>query len=391
MTLRVAVEPKLLAWAVDRSGLGSEKLHARFPKLGAWLGGALLPTLKQAETFAKATHIPLGYLFLQAPPEEAIPIPDYRTIANAGLGKPSADLLDTLYLCQQRQDWYRDYARANGMKPLAFVGSVTVDTPVEMAAHRMGALLGTEMAERQEMPTWEAALKNLMTRAEGLGIMVMCNGIVGNNTRRKLNPDEFRGFALTDALAPLVFINGADTKSAQIFTLAHELAHLWLGETALSDIDFGIERAAANPVDSSRQQPVEQWCNAVAAELLVPRQLFEDNLRQEPLPGALRRLTRHFKVSSLVVLRRMKDVGYLQWDEYNAAYERELERLLAMAKGKGGNFYLSQPYKLSRRFASALMVSTLEGHTLYRDAMRMLSIKKAATFNELGRTLGVPI
>ena len=207
--------------------------------------------------------------------------------------------------------------------------------------------------------------------------MVMCSGIVLNNTHRKLNPEEFRGF-LTDKLAPLVFINGADTKSAQMFTLAHELAHLWLGETALSSVDIG----------GKEEQAVERWCNAVAAELLVPLSVFTAELRDEVLSAALWRLTRRFKVSTLVILRRMRDADYLSSEKYSQAYALELEIILPLTNGSGGDFYLSQPNKL-RLFARALIVSTLEGQTLYRDAMKMLGVKKVATFNELGRSLGV--
>ena len=173
-----------------------------------------------------------------------------------------------------------------------------------------------------------------------------------------------------------------------MFTLAHEVAHLWLGESALSNPDMDQNALAATTNNQrAKQQEVEPWCNAVAAELLVPRKLFQAELRKEPLPDALRRLTSYFKVSSLVILRRMRDVRYLNRDEYTKAYKEELYRIMALHRKPGGSFYLSQPYKLSRLFSKALITSTLEGHTLYRDAMRMLGVKKASTFNELGRNL----
>lgn len=301
------------------------------------------------------------------------------------------NLLDTLHLCMQRQDWYRDYVRGAGTEPIDFIGSASVDTPVDQAARSINERLGSALAARQDARNWEDALKALISRAEDSGVLVMCSGIVMNNTRRKLDPEEFRGFALTDELAPLVFINAADTKAAQIFTLAHELAHLWLGETALSDAD----PSQTGWDGQTQRQPVkaretEIWCNAVAAELLVPKDLFELELEPaEPMPSALQRLARRFKVSSLVILRRMKDVGHLRQDEFMAAYREELNRLLDFPRSSGGNFYLSQPYRLSRRFSRALIASAMEGHTLYRDALRMLGVKKLSTLSELGRTLGV--
>ena len=116
--MRVEVKPKLLRWARERAGFDLGALTHRFPQLADWERGAARPTLKQLESFAKATHTPIGYLFLQEPPIERVPIPDFRTVGNEHIARPSPDLLDTVYICQQRQEWYRDFARSMGDEPL---------------------------------------------------------------------------------------------------------------------------------------------------------------------------------------------------------------------------------------------------------------------------------
>lgn len=380
--VRVEVKPELIRWARERAGIDLDVLTGRFPQLKAWERGEIHPTLKQVERFAKATYTPIGFLFLQEPPVERVPIPDFRTIGGERIERPSPDLLDTIYICQQRQEWYRDFARSVGEEPRSFVGSIKMTSDIEGIAETIRRALGFDLEQRQRIPTWSGALRLFIEQADALGVLVMCSGVVLNNNRRHLDPDEFRGLAIVDELAPLVFLNGADTRAAQMFTLAHELVHIWIGQSALSDT-----QASRLP-----EHEVERWCNQVAAELLVPLAVLRgeyrrnSNLRQET-----DRLARRFKVSTLVILRRIHDVGGLTREQFWQAYNEELEQLRALPKASGGDFYLTQAVRVSKRFARALVVSTLEGQTLYRDAFRMLGFSKLATFQELGRSLGVAV
>ena len=378
--MRVEVKPELLSWARERARFDIAVLARRFPHLEDWERGEARPTLKQLESFAKATYTPVGYLFLPVPPVERVPIPDLRTVGNKHIGRPSPNLLDTVYICQQRQEWYRDFARSAGEAPLPFVASVQATADVVPTAASMRHALAFDVEERRQMPTWTDALRRFIEQADALGILVMCSGVVLNNNRRRLDPGEFRGFALADNLAPLVFINGADTKAAQMFTLAHELAHIWLGQSAVSDA-----QASQVPDDET-----ERWCNQVAAELLVPLDVLRDEYnRHAELPVEVNRLAQRFKVSTLVVLRRIHDAGGLTREEFWAAFEGEIDRLRYIPKGSGGDFYLTLGVRASKRFARALVVSTLEGHTSFTEAFRLLGFKKMATFHDLGHSLGV--
>lgn len=377
---RVAVQPELLRWACERAGRSLTSLAKKFPKLDLWVRGEAQPTLKQLERFAKTTYTPVGYLFLPQPPDEEIPIPDFRTMGTRALAHPSPHLLETIYACQQRQAWYRDHARSIGEEPRPYVGSVKLTDEIVAVAATIRHALDFDLDERRRFRTWEEALRRFIHQAEALGVLVMISGIVGSNTHRKLDPEEFRGFALADELAPLVFVNGADTKSAQMFTLAHELAHIWLGRSALSDV-----QAARVP-----EHDVERWCNEVAAELLVPLEVLQDQYRPDaPLNEEMQRLARGFKVSTLVILRRIHDAGGLGRDAFWTAYRAELNRLLALSRSPGGHFYRTLNVRVGERFARAVVTSTLEGQTLYRDAFRMLGFSSNATFQKLTQRLGL--
>jgi Zn-dependent peptidase ImmA (M78 family) len=378
--MRVDVKPELLHWACDRAAVPPERLAGRFPRLDSWLRGETSPTLKQLETFAKATHAPIGFFFLPEPPAEELPIPDFRTVAGRAVRRPSADLLDTIYLCQRRQEWFREWAQITGERPFALFGSFDRTSDPSAVGARLRAKLGLDLDDRSEWADWEAAQRSLIERAEQLGVLVMVSGVVGNNTARPLDPEEFRGFALADDLAPLIFVNGADAKAAQMFTLAHELAHLLLGTSALSNVD-GLNRP---------RRESETWCNAVAAELLVPADTLRENFDpSEERDPALTRLGRQFKVSRLVLLRRLRDIDRLSQAEFLAAYRSELARLAALPRGNGGNFYRTEATRTGKRFLRALIVDTLEGNTLYQDAMRLLGVSGSETVHHLAQSLGV--
>lgn len=382
VSARVDVAPAFFPWAVERARGDWDEFARRFPMLPAWQEGRQKPTLKQLEKFASATHAPIGFFFLPEPPLEILPLRDFRTVGSAVLKRPSAALLDTIHVCQERQDWYRDFARQAGMAVLAFVGSASLEHAPARVAAEIATALGFSLDARRACSSADEAARYLVSKCEEHGILVMVSGVVGNNAHRLLDPEEFRGFCLVDALAPLVFVNGSDSKSAQMFTLMHEVAHLWLGAG-------GVSNVALDGVTSLAE---ERWCNAVAAEVLVPlAALAAEYDARASVDAEVERIARLYKVSRLVVIRRLLDAGLLAKAEYNAAYGREMARLAKLEKSAsgGGDFYRTEAVRVSKRFATALLVSTHEGYTLFRDAARLLGIKKVSTLNEFASRMGV--
>jgi len=380
---RANIKPDLIRWACERSGAEMDALAGRFPKLEQWLSGEAQPTMKQLETFAKATLTPLGYCFLPEPPSETLPVPDFRTVKDHQLKKPGAALLETIYLMQRRQEWLRDYLIEEGEEPVSFIGSATLSTSPEVTAASIRETLGITAGWADEYTTWEGALLGLRRAAETEGIIVVINGVCGNNTHQKLNPEEFRGFVLCDHFAPLIFLNGADAKSAQMFTLAHELAHLWLGKDGLFNL---LDLEASN-------DEVEKFCNKVAAEVLIPTEELNrcwpaESRKLEPFHS----LARRFKVSPIVAARRALDAGLItraRFFEFLNAYQEDERRKLGK-KSSGGDFYKTQETRIGRRFGLAVIRAAREGRLLYRDAYRLTGLA-GKTFDMYAEKLGFKI
>ena len=373
-TARVQVSREVLEWAVDYSRRG-EYLFGKYPKLQDWLDGTVWPTARQLREFARDARVAEGWMYGSEPPDMKLDIPDMRTVGSVALADPSPDLIDTVFDCQTRQDWLIGYSVSSGYSPLSFVGTCRVgDSPVLVAAE-MRSVLDFDQADR-EVVRRETYRKTLVDKAESAGIYVMISGIVGNNTSRKLDPEEFRGFALSDSYAPVIFVNGNDSVGAQLFTIAHELAHIWLGNSAVSAPDGATDPAHA----------VEKWCNEVAAEFLVPLDEMVRLLGEGDPIASLNRLGRHFKVSDQVILRRLRSAGLVDArifkGEYSAAVHRS--RAVRNQPRDGGDYYGTVLTRVNRRFAELLYWDSIAGGTLYLEALRMLDIKRFDTFDKLG-------
>ena len=383
--MKISLQPTLLRWARERAGLSvdvlAQKMSVKPEKVTTWEENGEL-TFKQAQKLADVTHTPFGYLYLPEPPREALPIHDFRTVGSEAVHQPSPDLMETLDQAEQIQIWFRDELLARGQEPLTFVDSLTTDMPVETAAERIRQVVGFEVSRHAR--TWEDALNQQIEQIEDTGVLVIRNSVVGNNNHRKLSVDEFRGFALADEYAPLIFINGSDSKGAQMFTLAHELVHIWVGVSGVSNLNQTY----------ADHDEVEGFCNQVAAELLVPaaelREAWDAAISQEDW---LKPLTQRFKVSTLVILRRLNDRALIPRGTFQQRYQAEVDRFQAAAEAKAGrgDFYRTQGSRYSKQFLTALVESTVEGRTPYRDALRLLKLPKVETFHNLARNLEIPV
>ena len=379
---RVPVSPEMFRWACERAGYDVAQLAARLPQLPAWVRRERQPTLEQLEKLAKITHTPLGYLLLPEPPDEHLPVPDYRTVAGAARGRPSPDLLDTLYTMQRRQEWLRECLVENDVEPLAFVASARLADEPDAVGREMRRAIGLDGGWAAEVHTWQDAVSEMRRAIEQLGVMAVINGVVGNNTHRRLNVEEFRGFALTDPYAPLIFVNGADAKSAQMFTLAHELAHIWLGTEGLS----GFEALLPGGSD------VEDWCNRAAAELLASARELRARwrkVRREASP--FEELARTFKVSPVVAARRALDLNLVDRSTFFDFYKRYLNREHeGGTKSSGGDFYNNQNTRVGELFAIQVLRAAMEGRIGFKEAYDLTGLR-GGTFQKYAKRLGVDL
>ncbi len=379
---RAKIKPELLRWACERSRIDKTELDVRFPQLRAWVQGEKQPTFRQLEIFARTTHTPIGFLFLPEAPEEKLPLRDFRTTAGES-SRPSADLLDTVYAMQRRQQWLRQERIDSDAGTVDVVGSARlIDDPVAIG-QEMRRMLGFENGWASRVSSWESAVSELRQAIERIGITVVINGVVGNNTSRKLDVREFRGFAVIDAHAPLIFVNGADSKSAQMFTLAHELAHVWLGSEGEGVSGFdGIFPGSGR---------IETFCDQAAAEFLVPAREMKEKWKEvrgasDPFVQA----ARFFKVSPVVAGRRAMDLRLVNRETFFQFYRDYTGQQQQREKGAGGggDFYNNQNTRIGKPFALSVIHAALEGRLSFKEAYALTDLHGGA-FQEYARRLGV--
>lgn len=341
-------------------------LYSKFSNFKLWLVGEGKPTINQLKEIAHFLNIPFGYFFLNELPDYIFPIPHYRKTNNVPF-EPSEELKDTVKSIQMRQEWIKDILIDDGFSELSFVGSINLNTNIKLAVKTMKEALKLKDFRASEFSNWKGTNQYLINQVEEAGIFVVINGIVGNNTHRKLDVNEFRGFVLTDKIAPFIFINNNDAKTAQIFTLAHELAHIWLGISASCEL---------RDLKSSNNQ-TEIFCDKLAAEFLVPE---DDLITQYHINSDYINLARIFKVSRIVILRRLLDLKLITKDSFYELFNENYIKDRLQPKTSGGDFYNNIPFRISKKFGEIIFRATKEGKITYRDAFKLTDLK-AKTFD----------
>ena len=338
--LQWTLEPSVLRWARERARLDvktvAAKVRVRPDRVAEWERSGRI-SVAQADRLAHHTCTPVGFLYLPEPPEDNLPIPDFRTPGGVSRRRPSPNLIETVHCMQRRQAWMREELVREDAEPLGFVGAWHPNAePERVAAAMLDALaLSRNWATRER--SWTAALRRLRNRAVDAGVLVFIDVVVGNNPHRRLAPDEFQGFALVDDYAPLVFVNGADLHAAQTVTLAHELAHLFIGETGVSRAD----------VLRSMTHEIERFCARTAGEFL--------------LPAEAEALQTHW-----------------------TAYRQNAENGRRPDSGDGSSQSRPGP-RIGRRFGKAVVRAAKEGRLLYREAYTLTGLRGDAFHNWTNR------
>mgnify|MGYP000440651354 CR=1 FL=1 len=356
------INPTMLTWAVDRAGHDVDEFALTFPKLQDWLEEKKKPTFSQLQKFAKKVHVPFGYLFLQNPPVEKLPIPFFRTKNNHN--KVSINTFDTVLLLKNRQEWLREYLQENEFDKKAFVGKFNKNSDYKQVVADIRKTLNLSENWAGYFPTWEQTLEYLTDKVEEAGIIMVFNSVVENNTHRKIPVSECRGFVLSDDYAPFMFINAADAKAAQMFTIVHELAHIWTGNSA------GFDFRQMQPAND----PIELLCDKVAAEFLVPEGNF---LKLWDKNKGFKQLAKIFKVSPIVIARRALDLGKISKGQFFSFYNEYLNEFAEKKEKQsgGGDFYRTTKKRVSLTYAGHINQAVKSGQLLYRDAYKLTGLK----------------
>lgn len=359
MTEGINISPKILRWAIERAGHNYNDYIVEHDDVKKWIAGDKKPTFKQLEKISSTLHVPIGYLFLNEPPEEHLPITLFRR-ANNGI---NINILDTVDTLKERQEWLSGYLKEIDNKKIPFISQYSLANNTHEVSLRIRQLLKLPIDWALNTATTDKALNKLTTAIEQCGVIVVFNSIVGTNSHRPISVDDCRGFALVDSYAPFIFVNSKDAKSAQIFTLIHEFAHLLVGYSA-----------GVGNIDITKTNATEQFCDSIAADFLMPKTFFD--ILWIAAPNDFDTLAKRSKLSRYVMLRCAKDYGHIDEQTYWQLYNKwQSEPVIAAKKGLGGDFYINVIRRTSRTFL--LYVNSALGNNaiLHTEAYRLTGLK----------------
>lgn len=378
MRVRAPVTPVVMRWCRETAKLSipeaARKIHRPESEIEAWENGSLLPTMPQARNAAKAYKRPLAVFYLKDPPKEWQVLKDFRTLPARESRDFSYDLSYLIRETVDRQEWMREFLVDDGQESLTLVGSANTSSNVTELSNTIREKLEIKNEDFRKCKSSDAALKVWIKKVESIGVFVFRDS--------RISTLEARGFAISDDYAPFIFLNSNDSKYAQIFTLVHELVHLWINEPGISNLE-----AKGSALDSSSSE-IEIFCNKVTGLVLLNPLLFDEKWATRnsgrTLEENIEKLARYFKVSREVVARRLLDDGIISNANYNKlrnqyriewlAY-KEIEKKKLKQKKSRPSPYRTLFNRNGNSFSRVLLTAYNSGSVSGRDLSGLLNCK----------------
>lgn len=386
MADKAFITPNILKWARESARMTEEiasaKVSVTVEKLKEWEEGTSQPTIRQAQTLAKAYKRPFALFFLPEIPRDFQPLQDFRKSNSKELTTSSVFIIREI---QQKQAWISDIYEENREDKLPFVGRFSInDNPQKVANDILATLNINPAFYKTENP-----IKEWIDAAEANGIFVSRTSFI--HSRLKLDSKELQGFTIADPYAPFVFVNSEDWNAPQLFTLVHELAHVWIAETGISN---EIEPQLRN---KHKLHPVELFCNEVAANALMPKEIvLSFDLVSFKSSKGIFKTAKQLGVSSFALLVRALNLNLVSITTYQylkkeadkdfAAYlkREEDKKVRQKEKGKTGgpDYFLLQLNRNSRLFTQTVLDSFRGGFIEPTLASSLLNVQ-ANKFHKL--------
>ena len=379
MSSKVKSNPEILKWARKTAKISLEKSASTISKtckierIKEWESPDCkdFPTIKQVEKLARLYRRPVDVFFLQFVPKDFPALKDFRRNKEDGL---NTSLIFMMREVQEKQEWLSNFLKKKKEKKLDFSGKHNIKSSPDVVANDIRKTLAIG-----NIPSGLKPLKYWIEKAESKRIFISLSS--NYHTRLKLDSDLFKGFVIDDKYAPFIFLNSDDWDHGQIFTLIHELAHIWIGVSGISN------ETEINTTNTPGIHPVEKFCNEVAVKALLPEDELTAMLPKQDVLTIknISRLSRKLGVSNAALLNRALNIRLIDSEKYNSlqkeadsAWKDFLLKESQKKKSSGGpNYYIMQLRRSSKAFANIVMDFYKNGKVNGADASRLLKVKES--------------
>lgn len=355
MVKRLQINSDVLLSYIEQSGIEFDNLKEKIKDIDQFVGGEKMPTYNQLEKIANIIHIPTGLLVLNTQVNVSTQRLSFRTPNSTTIRQMSAELRDTIIEMQEKQSFLQEQ----------------IEETVDLRNHNLTdatnhMIIAEQIRTKLQLPVDHLSksrgnpIRYFRNMISDIGVFVFFNGKIRDNTHRPLDPQEFRGFSLNSAKAPIIFINQKDSQNAQLFTMVHELAHLFID-------DEGISQASEQQDYDHIQK--EALMNRVTAEILVPKVLFEKEISID-----VDILAKKYKVSRYVIARRLLDFKKITNDEYKALVKSLKSSAPLREKPSGGNYNNNLRFRVDDTFYRFVHSAVMQDRVSYTEAFRLIGV-----------------